>query len=421
MARGGALMPFAPGGTAGRLLGTGLALGAAAGAAWVAGKALGERASRDADQNPQLINWEWARRIATRTAQRGQDSAVATPETLERARRDYGDLVARSVGMVSDYTRIQLPAPLTRVFVFDRVQWVDANLAQFQIMFEPLDEAYADAIARTRRAGPVGVMGQVVLSGQVGVLLGYLARRVLGQYDLSLLGREPVTEGRLYFVQPNLEAMERRYRLPADEFRAWIALHEVTHAFEFEAHPWVREYMNGLLTGYLRSLSDDLFGDRTESVLGVWLSRVKDNLFEGGHFLEVMMSPAQKETFRKMQALMALMEGYSNHVMNQVGASELRDHQTLKQTFEARAKNRGAAEQLFIRLTGLDIKLEQYQVGERFCQHVVDARGIETLNRVWDSADHLPTLEEIHQPDRWLARQAAAAARLSSSVSPLSS
>src|SRR5919198_4240427 len=286
MARGGALGPLVPGGTVGRLLGTGLALGVAAGAAWAAGKALGERASRDADHNPQLINWTWARRIATRTAQRGQDPAVASPEALERVQREYSTLVERAVAMVSEYTRVQLPAPLTRVFVFDRAQWVDANLTQFQIMFEPLDEAYADAVARTRRAGPVGVMGQVVLSGQVGVLLGYLARRVLGQYDLSLLGREPVTEGRLYFVQPNLRAMEERYHLPVDEFRAWIALHEVTHAFEFEAHPWVRGYMNDLLTTYLRLLSDDLFGDRTESVLGVWLGRLRNNMSDGGHFLE---------------------------------------------------------------------------------------------------------------------------------------
>ena len=96
-----------------------------------------------------------------------------------------------------------------------------------------------------------------MLSGQMGLLLGYLGQRVLGQYDLSLLGREPVTEGRLYFVEPNMASLVRRYHLPEEEFRAWIALHEVTHAFEFEGHPWAREYMNTLLTDYLRSLAED--------------------------------------------------------------------------------------------------------------------------------------------------------------------
>jgi len=390
------------------LLGAGLALGVAAGAAWVTGKALGERASRDEAQNPRLINWEWARTIARRAATGIGDSETSAEEE-ERARREYAALVERSAGLVSRYTGIELPAPLTQVYVFDRGEWVDANLAQFEMLFEPLDEAYAGVVARTRRSGPVGVMGQVVLSGQVGVLLGYLARRVLGQYDLSLLGREPVTEGRLYFVQANLQAMEERYNLPADEFRAWIALHEVTHAFEFEAHPWVRAYMNDLLTSYLRLLSDDLFGDRAESVLGVWLGRIRENLSDGGHFLEVMMSRDQRDVFRRMQALMALMEGYSNHVMNNVGAQHLKDHQMLKQSFEARAKSRGPAEQLFIRLTGLDIKLEQYVLGERFCQQVVDARDITFLNRVWDSPAHLPTMEEIQEPARWLERQSAIA------------
>jgi coenzyme F420 biosynthesis associated uncharacterized protein len=253
-------------------------------------------------------------------------------------------------------------------------------------------------------------MGQVMLSGQMGILLGYLARRVLGQYDLSLLGREPVTEGRLYFVEPNIAAMERRYELPREEFRAWIALHEVTHAFEFEAHPWARVYMNDLLTVYLRSLSDDLFGSRPGGALAMLAGRVKDNLFERGHVLEMMMSPAQREVFRKLQALMALMEGYSNHVMNQVGARHLKDHATLKQTFESRAKSRGAAEQLFIKLTGLDIKLEQYILGERFCERVVSEHGIGFLNQVWAGENHLPTLDEIHDPSRWIARHARVAA-----------
>src|SRR6266542_6093162 len=127
MARGGAQGPLVPGGTAGRLLGTALVLGAAAGAAWTAGRVLGDHASRDAENNPRLINWEWARRVATRAAQRGQDPDVVSPEALERVQREYGALVERSVAMVSEYSHVQLPTPLTRVFVFDRAQWVDAN------------------------------------------------------------------------------------------------------------------------------------------------------------------------------------------------------------------------------------------------------------------------------------------------------
>src|SRR5919199_6694760 len=131
MARGA---PLAPGGAAGRLLGAGIALGLAAGAAWVVakrgGQALGDHASRDEAQNPRLINWQWARTIARRTAMGG--ATEPAPADQERARQEYTALVARSADLVSRYTGITLPAPLTQVHVFDRVQWVDANLAQFE-------------------------------------------------------------------------------------------------------------------------------------------------------------------------------------------------------------------------------------------------------------------------------------------------
>jgi len=396
------------------LLGGGLVFGLAAGAAWVAGRALRHNVSRDASNNPRLINWEWARAIASRASAQdarmdGGDSGEAGSSVLDAARREavqreYAQLIDRSVALVSEYTGITLPAPLRKVHVFDRPEWVDANLAQFRLMFAPLDEAYAATIVRARGAVPVGMMGQVMLSAQMGILMGYLARRVLGQYDLSLLGREPVTEGRLYFVEPNISAMVERFELPPEEFRAWIALHEVTHAFEFEAHPWVRDYMNDLLTTYLGSLSEDLFHNRPGGALTLLAGRIKDNLFERGHMLEMMMSPRQRDVFRKLQALMALMEGYSNHVMNQVGARHLKNHDTLKETFESRAKSRGVAEQLFIKLTGLDIKLEQYVLGEKFCEQVASQRGLAFLNQIWQGPDHLPTLDEIHDADKWMAR-----------------
>ena len=390
-----------------RLLGTGVMLGAAAGATWLAGRVLEERVSRDDAANPRLLNWAWARRIAVKMAQAGETVPWGSPADRERAREDYAGHVDRAMELVAEYTGIELPPARAQVYVFDRAEWVDANLAQFELMFAPLDEAYAGTLARMKGATTVGAFGQAMLSGQMGLLLGYLGQRVLGQYDLSLLGREPVTEGRLYFVEPNMASLVRRYHLPGEEFRAWIALHEVTHAFEFEGHPWVREYMNSLLTDYLRSLAEDLFGNRPGGALGTFAGRIKDNLSASGHMLELMMSPEQRAAFQQLQALMALMEGYSNHVMQRVGTVHLKDHEVLRSTFESRARNRGAGERLFIKLTGLDVKLEQYALGERFCQQVVDARGIDFLNRVWEGPQHLPTLEEINNPERWVARQAA--------------
>src|SRR5207253_7138546 len=132
-----------------------------------------------------------------------------------------------------------------------------------------------------------GDVNQLVLSGQMGILLGYLSRRVLGQYDLALLGREPVTTGRLYFVEPNIAQLERKLGLEARDFRLWIALHETTHAYEFEAHGWVREHMNGLLQRYFATLGDDINNLRTDArgVLS-FVRRVGQNVGKGGYAVE---------------------------------------------------------------------------------------------------------------------------------------
>ena len=321
-----------------------------------------------------------------------------------QAQQQYADFVRRSHDLVAEYTGVTLPQPLTNVRTFDRREWVEANIANFRLLFASLEQGYQAALKRTSAGGALSGLSQVVLSAEVGLLLGYLARRVLGQYDISLLGHKPVSSGQVYFVEPNIGRLERRYALPSDDLRFWIALHEVTHAFEFEAHPWLREYLNDLLTVYLGSFALDLFGSRQDLPLAAVLGRLRANLVQSRHPLELMMSDKQRRIFWSLQALMALMEGYSNHVMQQVGQQCLPSYRQLRRHFEERARRRGAAEQFFIRLTGLDLKLEQYVLGEHFVNTVVEARGIEVMNRVWDGPAMLPSLDEIKQPLRWLER-----------------
>jgi len=227
---------------------------------------------------------------------------------------------------------------------------------------------------------------------------------VLGQYDLALLGREPVSTGRLYFVEPNIALFQQRHGLPGAEFRFWVALHETTHAFQFEGQPWVRDYLNGLLARYLETLASDFLAVQHRQSLARWAQRLRENMAQGRHFLELMLSPEQRALFRSLQALMALMEGYSNHVMQQMGARSLAHYEQIRRQFEHRLRERSPAERLFSRLTGLDLKIEQYLLGERFVNEVVAQRGIAFMNRVWEGAGHLPTLEELRQPAGWIAR-----------------
>ena len=377
----------------------GLALGAMAGAAWVVGRLVRARCG------DRLINWGWAAQLAA-SASRARSPEV--PWDRQQAQQQYADLVSRSHDLVAQYTGVTLPQPLTNVRVLDRVEWVDANVVNFRHLFGLLDETYQSMIARASAGGALTGLSQAILSAEVGLLLGYLARRVLGQYDLSVLGREPDNSGHVFFVEPNIARLERRYALPADDLRFWIALHEVTHAFEFEAHPWLREHLDEVIKVYLGSFALDLFGGsrrgEQEPPLTSLLARLRANLGQGRHPLEVIMSDRQRRIFWHLQALMALMEGYSNHVMQQVGQQHLPSYERLRRHFEERARQRGAVEQLFIRLTGLDLKLQQYVLGEHFVNTVVEARGIEVMNRVWEGPEMLPSLGEIKAPLQWLER-----------------
>jgi coenzyme F420 biosynthesis associated uncharacterized protein len=380
-----------------RLLSRGLAVAAVVGAYYVASR------RPVATAPPRLIDWGRVRGIASTIARRAGDLG-----TYEHLRPAYAAMVERSQGIIVDYTGEALPRGTDNVYVFDRLQWLDANVENFQLLFEPIEEVNGDLLrSNTLGLRAFGDINQLVLSGQMGILLGYLSRRVLGQYDLALLGREPVTTGRLYFVEPNIAHLERKLGLEARDFRLWIALHETTHAYEFEAHPWVREHMNGLLRRYFATLGEDLNNLRTDArgVLS-FVRRVGQNVGKGGYAVELVMTPEQREIFRSLQALMCLLEGYSNHVMDHVGRTLLPSYERMKARFEDRQRRRGLPDRLFAKLTGLDVKFEQYQLGERFVNDVVARVGVQGMNRVWRGPEALPTLDEVRAPERWIERSA---------------
>jgi coenzyme F420 biosynthesis associated uncharacterized protein len=351
-----------------------------------------------------LIDWNRVRKVATAM---NHESAL-TAGQREAMDAEYMQLVKRTIPMVAEYTGDTLPYPLEQIYAFDRVDWINANIESFKIMFEPIERLNlndTDKVPKSVSALWSG-FNQTVLSAEMGFLLGYLARRVLGQYDLALLGREPLeTSGKLYFVHPNIRNLERNLRLPPDQFRLWLALHETTHAFEFEAHPWLRDYMNGMLEEYFTFLSNDVeYLKRGLDAVRMFWERARDSENESGSWIEMVMTQEQRQLFNKMQAMMSVVEGYSNHVMNAVGRDLMPDYTTISSRFEQRQKQRTTAEQLFARLTGLDMKLEQYRLGEQFINSVAEQRGHDFARHVWDGPESLPTLAELRNPDDWIAR-----------------
>lgn len=342
-----------------------------------------------------LIDWEAVRQIAHR---RLAEAAAPLP-AAQRAEAEafYRATLLRIEPIVAEEIGSDLPAALETPAVVDRLQWVDVNLATFKVLFERIE--------RTLLAGQEGPdttgravsrwVNRSVGNQQLGFMLAFLGRKVLGQYDVSLLAAGP-TRGRLHFVEPNIIATAAAMRVPRDEFRTFIALHEATHAFEFEAHAWLRPYFAGLVAETVEQLAAESGG---------LVGRVREAITGGeGHWIERILTPGQRETFNRTQALMSLLEGYSNHVMNAAGARILPGFAELHDRFERRGERRGALERAIMRLTGLDLKMEQYAAGERFADRVIAERGREFLNRVWSGPEMLPSLDEIRVPDRWIVR-----------------
>jgi coenzyme F420 biosynthesis associated uncharacterized protein len=228
-----------------------------------------------------------------------------------------------------------------------------------------------------------------------------MGSRVLGQYDIALLAAE-AEDGRLLFVEENIRATARSLGVPIGPFRTWIALHETTHAFEFEGHPWLRPYLAErlerqltLFSGSAQSLGRDALRALVRPLRGE---------ASGEHWMERLMTDEQRTLFRETQAVMSLLEGFSDYVMDEIGQGLVPGIERISARFHERRAQRTGFERAVLRLTGMDLKLEQYRRGELFVRAVAEARGRVALDRIWASPATLPTANEIGDPAAWIAR-----------------
>jgi len=375
----------------------GFLLGSAIGAA---ATVLGRRAERAARRG--LVDWGTVERTAIRRA----DKAPGRLSALELRAADgaYRESMARIVPRLSEALGTQLPGVVERATVVDRAGWIRANVGTFRQLIsrmedELLDQVVPEGGGLTRAT--MALANRWVTSQQLGYLLGFMGTRVLGQYDLAMLSAE-AEDGRLLFVEENVRSTAHALGIPVAPFRTWIALHETTHAFEFEAHPWLRPYLAERLERQLSlfSGSASTLGRDTLRAIG----RALRGESGGEHWMESLMSDEQKRLFRETQAVMSLLEGFSDYIMDEVGSGLVPEVEKISARFHERRQRRSGFERAVLRLTGMDLKLEQYAKGERFVRAVAEARGRPALSRLWDGPATLPTPEEIAEPDRWIAR-----------------
>ena len=383
-----------------RLWQVGFLVGSAIGAAvTVAGRQI-ERSARAAG----LVDW---RRVEDIAIGRLRSAAGALPASeLRGAEPAYAAAMAKVVPALAAHLGTELPGVVDRVEVVDRAGWVRANTSAFAALMRPLEGDLLDQVLPAGSGFTKATMtlaNRWVSTRQLGLLLGFMGQRVLGQYDLALLSAE-ATPGRLLFVEENIRQTARTMDVPLDPFRTWIALHETTHAFEFEAHPWLRPYLAGRLEQQLSMFSQDASSLGRDAMRSLGAALRGEGRSDDQHWLERLMSDEQRRLFRETQAVMSLLEGFGDHVMDEVGKDLVPGVERISARFHGRRQQRTPFERAMLRITGLDLKMEQYRKGEAFVAGIERLAGAVALRRLWDSADTLPTADELARPEAWVAR-----------------
>ncbi len=355
-----------------------------------------------------LINWELAASTAARLTPAGPSLGSSEIGAAVENLRLMADI---SVPHVHDITGLEAARDLrdSSVLVVDRASWAKANTQSFAVMLQPAIEKMLEGRRGTVGPGAASV-GGAITGSQLGAILAFLSSKVLGQYDpFSALAENSTAPaaGRLLLVAPNIISVERELNVAPEDFRLWVCLHEQTHRVQFAAAPWLRHHM----LEQIEDLSAHLLGN-VDSIMeraAAAAKSLKDRSAPGaapgrGAILDLLQDPAERAAISHLTAVMSLLEGHANVVMDAVDASIVPSVKTIRQRFNARGKDRGAIEKFIRSLLGLDAKMRQYSDGSKFVREVVDAAGMAGFNRVWESAEHLPTEPEIHDSKLWLER-----------------
>lgn len=375
----------------------GFLVGAAVGAA---ATVLGRRVEASARRG--LVDWDVAEGVALARIRRAPGRLEA--DELQRTAPVYAGAMREIVPVLGQALGAPLPGVVERSGVISREAWVHDNIATFAGLMGKVEKDLLEQVAPSGMGivrATMAIANRKLTSRQVGYLMGFLSQRVLGQYDLALLSAE-AEPGRLVFVEENIRATASALGVPLNPFRMWIALHETTHAFEFEAHPWLRPFLASRLERQLSSLASA--ASAADRGAAARLRAALRGASAGENWMEGLMTPAQKREFREIQAVMSLLEGFGDHVMDEVGRELVPEVATISSRFHARRAQRSGMERAMMRLTGMDLKMEQYKKGEEFVSAIAGARGAEALRTLWRGPETLPSPEEIDQPASWVTR-----------------
>lgn len=343
-----------------------------------------------------FVDWGFAKATGRRLVQGGPKVMPGQAAEVVASLRSAAE---RARGPVAETSRLHAPEGSSPVLIVDRPGWIDANVDSLQSMLEPV---IAAMLARRKMPAPgspliMGVGGKVT-GAEVGALTAFLASKILGQYDLA-----PDGTPRLLLVAPNVLHTETELGVDPDDFRLWICLHEETHRVQFSAVPWLRQHV----IDSARRLSMDLAPDPDQ--LGDKILEIARNLpgalRSGGNGLtDIFASPQQRAEIAKVTAIMSLLEGHADVVMDDVGPAVVPSVEHIRAKFQQRRHEVTGLDKLIRRLLGLEAKMRQYRDGAKFVRAVTATVGTDGFNAVWSSPQTLPLPAEIENPPAWVQR-----------------
>jgi coenzyme F420 biosynthesis associated uncharacterized protein len=343
------------------------------------------------------IDWDVARTVASKVAGREPYTAASYRDGLEE---DFDRYTAQAEELVAECTGLRSLSGNARGRVTDRAGWVDANLASFQRLLKPVTDKLEDKMDdKTSSIGPK------VAGAELGAMLGWMSTRVLGQYDLLVIEDEqPEDQDIVYYVAPNVLALEKRYAFPPAEFRLWLALHEVTHRAQFTGVPWMRDHFLGLVNGTMESVDPDpkRFLAAAQRLLHA-RKQGEDPMDQGG-IMALFASEEQLAVINEVAGLMSLLEGHGDVTMDRAGQGLIPSQERFARVLRNRRMGASGFAKVFQRLAGFEAKLKQYAEGEHFIAAVERAGGSALMDLAWSEPANVPSISEIREPQLWIDR-----------------
>jgi len=352
--------------------------------------------ARPADDSvTRIVDWGLAERIAAALA--GQGPAWSGGEAELRAESE------RAARLVRRYTGLKPRFVLPAAELVDRAEWARVNLSSFRDMSGEVERALAERMQPTGRTGAVPrAIAGAATGAELGLAVGYLAQRVIGQYDVALIG--PARAPRLLFVAPNLAAARQRLGVDRDLFLSWIALHETTHAVQFAAVPWLREHLGSIATELFEGAAVEVHPRELLARLTRLNPRELVRSVAAGELVSMFWNESQRRLIDRLMATMTMIEGYAEHVMDAVGDELDPGYAELRARMDRDRERRGLLDSVVSKLLGLEMKMAQYRRGKAFVDEVVRTAGIRTMNQVWTGPAAVPTAEELDSPEAWITR-----------------